>query len=120
MYEEKLKQRLNEIDKILDDESISDDEFNELEDEARRIVEELGKIECKRSLNNVDELKNVSQWTKDFLNSFDCGTRTISIRQAQVFEKLNKRKPFKFNGRRFDCSGPIYRTGFGTLIITNL
>ena len=120
MHEEQLKQRLNEIDKILDDESISDDEFNELEDEARRIVEELGKIECKRSLNNVDELKNVSQWTKDFLNSFDCGTRTISIRQAQVFEKLNKRKPFKFNGRRFDCSGPNYRTGFGTLIVTNL
>lgn len=40
MYEEKLKQRLNEIDKILDDESISDDEFNELEDEARRLTEE--------------------------------------------------------------------------------
>ena len=40
MNEEKLRQRLNEIDKILDDESISDDEFDEFEDEARRIEEE--------------------------------------------------------------------------------
>ena len=120
MNEEKLRQRLNEIDKILDDESISDDEFDEFEDEARRIEEELGKIECRRCFNNVDELKNVSQWTKDFLGSFDCGTRTISIRQAQVFEKLNRRKPFKFNGRRFDCSGPNYRIGFGTLVVTKL
>lgn len=120
MNEEKLRQRLNEIDNALDDESISDDEFDKLENEARQIVEELGKIERKKSLNNVDELKNVSQWTKDFLNSFDCGTRNISIRQAQVFERLNGRKPFKFNGRRFDCSGPNYKTGFGTLIIRKL
>lgn len=118
---EQMKARIEEIDNILDnDVSLSNVKYDELENEARMLVEEIGKIESNLIFKNVKEITNCSSWIKGFLNLFENGTRNITNRQAQVFEKINQGKPFKFEGRRFDCSGANYRVGFSTLIITKL
>ena len=116
---EELKARIAEIDALLDTD-IPDAEFDDLEEEAARLTAELGRKESEQNLKSVKELTNVNDWTRAFLSSFENGTRVITNRQAECFRRINGGKPFKFENRRYDCSGANYRAGFSHVVVTNI
>lgn len=116
---EKMKARITEIDKILDND-IADAEFDKLEEEARVLMSEIGKMEAAMQFRSAKKLVRVSDWEASFLSSFSCGTRKITNKQAEIFKKFNHGKPFIYNGRRFDCQGPNYRAGFSGLVVTDI
>ena len=114
-----MKARIAEIDKLLDND-ITDEEFDKLENEARALMNEIGRIEAAMRLRSAKALVRVSEWEASFLSSFSCGTRKVTNKQAEIFKRFNSGKPFVYNGRRFDCQGPNYRTGFSGLVVTDI
>lgn len=116
---EEMKARIAEIDKLLDND-ITNAEFDKLEEEARVLMSEIGRIEAAMRFRSVKSLLRVSDWEASFLNSFSFGTRKVTNKQAEIFKRFNNGKPFIYNGRRFDCAGPDYRAGFSTLVVTDV
>ena len=116
---EEMKARIAEIDKLLDND-ITDAEFDKLEEEARELMSEIGRMEAAMRFRSAKTLLRVSDWEASFLSSFSCGTRKVTNKQAEIFKRFNSGKPFIYNERRFDCSGPNYRAGFGTLVVTDI
>ena len=116
---EEMKSRIAEIDKLLDND-ITDDEFDKLEKEAQLLMNEIGRMEAAMRFRSAKALARVSEWEAYFLSSFSCGTRKITNKQAEIFKRFNSGKPFIYNERRFDCSGPNYRAGFGALVVTDI
>ena len=116
---EAMKARIAEIDKLLDND-ITDAEFNKLEEEARVLTNEIGRLEAAMQFRSVKTLLRVSEWEASFLSSFDCGTRKVTNKQAEIFKRFNGGKPFIYSGRRFDCAGPNYRAGFSGLVVTDI
>ena len=116
---EEIKSRIAEIDKLLDSD-ITDAEFDKLEKEAQLLTSEIGRIETAMRLRSVKNLVRVSDWEASFLSSFSCGTRKVTNKQAEIFKRFNNGKPFIYNGRRFDCAGANYRTGFSGLVVADI
>ena len=116
---EEMKARIAEIDKLLDSD-ITNEEFDKLEEEARVLMNEIGRMEAAMRLRSAKALVRVSDWEASFLSSFSCGTRNVTNKQAEIFKRFNNGKPFIYDKRRFDCSGPNYRAGFGTLVVTDV
>lgn len=112
-----LKNKIAELDALMNDDSISDERFDNCGKEIARLYAEIAKIEAQQELVSVRHLNKVSDWGKQFLSSFEIGTRKVTIKQAQVFERFNNGKPFICNGRRFDCERPNYRNGFSCLVV---
>ena len=119
MIIEEMKARIAKIDKLLDND-IADAEFDKLEEEARVLMSEIGKMEAAMQFRSVKTLLRVSDWEDSFLSSFFCGTRKVTNKQAEIFKRFNNGKPFIYNGRRFDCQGPNYRAGFSGLVVTDI
>ena len=116
---EKMKARIAEIDELLDND-ITNEEFDKLEEEARALMSEIGRMEAAMRLRSAKALARVSDWEASFLSSISFGTRKITNKQAEIFKRFNNGKPFIYNERRFDCPGPNYRAGFGTLVVTDV
>ena len=116
---EEMKSRITEIDKLLDSD-ITNDEFDKLEKEAQLLTSEIGKMEAAMRFRSAKTLLRVSDWEASFLNSFSCGTRKITNKQAEIFKRFNNGKPFIYNGRRFDCAGANYRAGFSGLVVADI
>lgn len=116
---DEMKARIAEIDELLDSD-ITDAEFDKLEEEARVLMSEIGKMEASMQLRSAKNLVHVSDWEASFLSSFSCGTRKVTNKQAEIFKRFNNGKPFIYDGRRFECAGPNYRTGFSGLVITDI
>ena len=116
---EEMKTRIAEIDKLLDND-ITDAEFDKLEEEARVLTSEIGKMEAAMQFRSVKTLLRVSEWEASFLSSFFCGTRKITNKQAEIFKRFNNGRPFIYDKRRFDCAGPNYRAGFSALVVTDV
>ena len=116
---EEMKARIAEIDKLLDDD-VTNEEFDRLEKEAQVLMGEIGRMEAAMRFKSVKTLLRVSEWESSFLNSFSCGTRKVTNKQAEIFKRFNNGKPFIYNGRRFDCAGPNYRAGFSGLVVTDI
>ena len=117
---EKLKAEVARLDKMADDDTISDQEFDRLTHKANELSAECGRLQKKIDFLSVKTLTRVSDWSASFLNSFDCGTRKITNKQAEIFRRFNNNKPFIYNGRRFDCPGPNFRVGFAGLCVTKI
>ena len=117
---ESMKAEIARIDKLLDDESLTNEEFDSLEKKAYDLNQERGNLQNKINKLSVKNLVRVSDWEASFLSSFDCGTRKVTNKQAEIFKRFNNGKPFIYNGRRFDCAGPNYRAGFSTLVVTDI
>lgn len=117
---ESMKAEIARIDKLLDDESLSNEEYDSLEKKAYDLNQERGKLQNKINKLSVKNLVRVSDWESSFLSSFSCGTRKITNKQAEIFKRFNNGKPFIYNGRRFDCAGPNYRVGFSGLVVTDI
>ena len=116
---EEMKSRITEIDKLLDND-ITNEEFDKLEKEAQLLMSEIGRMEAAMRFKSVKNLARVSEWEASFLSSFSCGTRKITNKQAEIFKRFNSGKPFIYNGRRFYCQVPNYRTGFSGLVVTDI
>ena len=116
---EEMKTRIAEIDELLDND-ITNEEFDKLEEEARALMSEIGRMEAAMRFRSAKALVRVSDWEASFLSSFSCGTRKVTNKQAEIFKRFNSGKPFIYNGRRFDCAGPNYRTGFSGLVVTDV
>lgn len=116
---EEMKSRIAEIDELLDND-ITDAEFDKLEEEARVLTSEIGRMEASMQLRSAKNLIHVSEWEASFLSSFSCGTRKVTNKQADIFKRFNNGKPFIYDKRRFECSGPNYRTGFSALVVTDI
>ena len=116
---EEMEARIAEIDKLLDSD-ITDAEFDKLEEEARALTNEKGMMEKAMQFKSAKALLRVSEWEASFLSSFSCGTRKVTNKQAEIFKRFNCGKPFIYNGRRFDCQGPNYCTGFSGLVVTDI
>ena len=117
---ESMKAEIERIDKLLDDESLTDEEYDRLEKKAANLVFERGKLQTKINKLSVKNLVRVSDWEDSFLSSFSCGTRKVTNKQAEIFKRFNSGKPFIYNERRFDCAGANYRAGFSTLVVTDI
>ena len=117
---ESMKAEIERIDKLLDDESLTDEEYDRLEKKVSNLTFEHGMLQKKINTLSVKNLVRVSEWEASFLSSFSCGTRKVTNKQAEIFKRFNSGKPFIYNGRRFDCQGPNYRTGFSTLVVTDI
>ena len=117
---EAMKAEIARIDKLLDDESLTDEEYNCLEKKAANLTFEHGMLQKNINTLSVKNLVRVSEWEASFLSSFDCGTRKVTNKQAEIFKRFNNGKPFIYNGRRFYCQGPNYRTGFSGLVVTDI
>ena len=117
---ESMKAEITRIDKLLDDESLTDEEYDRLEKKASNLTFEHGMLQKKINTLSVKNLVRVSEWEVSFLNSFSCGTRKITNKQAEIFKRFNSGKPFIYNGRRFYCQGPNYRTGFSGLVVADV
>ena len=117
---ESMKAEIERIDKVLDDESLTDEEYDRLEKKAANLTFEHGMLQKKINTLSVKTLLRVSEWGSSFLSSFPSGTRKITNKQAEIFKRFNNSKPFIYNGRRFDCQGPNYRTGFSGLVVTDV
>ena len=116
---EKMKARITEIDKLLDSD-ITNEEFDKLEEEARALMSEIGRMEAAMRFRSVKNLVRVSDWEASFLSSFSCGTRKVTNKQAEIFKRFNSGRSFIYDKRRFDCAGPNYRAGFSTLVVTDI
>ena len=117
---ESMKAEIARIDKLLDDESLSNEEYDALEKKAYDLNQERGNLQNKINKLSVKNLVRVSDWEASFLSSFSCGTRKITNKQAEIFKRFNNGKPFIYNGRRFDCAGANYRAGFSGLVVTDV
>ena len=115
-----MKAEIARIDKLLDDESLTDEEYDRLEKKVSNLFLERGNLQNKINTLSVKTLIRVSDWEASFLSSFSCGTRKITNKQAEIFKRFNSGKPFIYNGRRFDCAGLNYRTGFSGLVVTDI
>ena len=116
---EEMKTRIAAIDKLLDSD-ITDAEFDKLEKEAQLLTSEIGRIEAAMRLRSAKTLLRVSDWEASFLSSFSCGTRKVTNKQAEIFKRFNSGHPFIYDKRRFDCAGPNYRSGFSSLVVTDI
>ena len=117
---ESMKAEIARIDKLLDDESLSNEEYDSLEKKAYDLSQERGNLQNKINKLSVKNLIRVSDWEASFLSSFSCGTRKVTNKQAEIFKRFNNGNPFIYSGRRFDCTGPNYRTGFSGLVVTDI
>ena len=117
---ESMKAEIERIDKLLDDESLTDEEYDRLEKKAAKLVLERGNLQNKINKLSVKNLVRVSDWEASFLSSFSCGTRKVTNKQAEIFKRFNNGNPFIYNGRRFYCAGPNYRTGFSGLVVADI
>lgn len=115
-----LKAEVARLDKMADDDTINNAEFDRLTRKANELAAEYGRLQNKIDFLSVKTLTRVSDWSASFLNSFDCGTRKITNKQAEIFKRFNNGKPFIYNGRRFDCLGPDFRAGFAGLVVTKI
>ena len=115
-----LKAEVARLDKLADDDTISNEEFDRLTRKANELAAEYGRLQNKIDFLSVKTLTRISDWSVSFLNSFDCGTRKITNKQAEIFRRFNNGKPFIYNGRRFDCLGPDFRAGFAGLCVTKI
>lgn len=117
---ENLKTAIKEIDDILDDDSISNEIYTQLDEAARILTKVLGELENEQNFKNVNEIKKLGEWTDGFLTTFECGTMLITNKQAEIFKNINNGKPFIYKGRRYDCSGPNFKAGFSHVFIADI
>lgn len=113
-----IKARIAMLDKIADDETISNEEFNAINAEIANLYKEVARLEAEEQKLKIKKIDHVSSWYAKFLASFDAiGTRKVTNKQAYYLQQVNHGQSFVYNGKIYSCSGPNYRVGFGTLII---
>lgn len=119
MDSNEIKKMIKELDGKLDDECLTNEEFDSISLQIRELYAELAKQEKIENDLRIKVLNDVNDWYKAFLNSFGIGTRKITNRQADCFKKLGY-TDFIYNNLVYHCSGPNYKTGFSVLIVRKM
>lgn len=119
MNSNEIKKMIEKLDNKLDDERISNEEFNSISLQIRDLYIELAKQERIENDSKIKVLNDVNDWYKTFLKSFKIGTRKITNRQAECFKKLGYTE-FVYDGLVYSCSGPNYRTGFSMVVVREM
>lgn len=117
MNSKELKEKIKMLDILLDNENITDIEYDSIENKIKALYTELAEIEKIEKIQNIKKAK-LNNWQKNFLKSFDIGTRKISNKQAQIFYDIGQGKPFSDGARIYTCNGANYKVGFSTVVIT--
>lgn len=115
-----IKARIAMLDKIADDETISNEEFNAINAEIANLYKEVARLEAEEQKQQIKKIDHVSLWYTKFLASFNAiGTWKVTNKQAYYLQQVNHGQPFVYNSKIYSCSGPNYHAGFGTLTVEN-
>ena len=90
------KALIAQIDALLDDDSISDDEYNALEAKARDLTRMLPALEQAERIAKLPQIFN--KFVLDVCGGFPVGTHKITIRQYNAIHNIVKCKEFRCGG----------------------
>lgn len=91
MKSEEIKKEILQLDTLLDTE-LCECEYDRIENEIRELYIKLAEEEKKERLLSYYE-PELSEWEKEFLNSFQSNkTRIITLRQFGIFKRIAKGK----------------------------
>lgn len=120
MKSSEIRAKITQLDTALDDDTISNAEFDRINAEIALLYADLAKAEAVERDNNIRVIKCISPWYATFLGSFGVGTRKVTNKQAYYIATVNRGRPFAYGGKIYECAGPNYRAGFGTLIVRDM
>lgn len=120
MKSSEIRAKITQLDAALDDDTISNAEFDRINAEIALLYADLAKAEAVERDNNIRVIKRISPWYATFLGSFGVGTRKVTNKQAYYIAAVNRGLPFAYNGKIYECAGPNYRAGFGTLFVRDM
>lgn len=115
-----IKKKIAELDARQDDESISDEEFYRIADEIAQLYLLLAQAEKREAEAKIRVIRKVSPWYAKFLSSFKIGLRKVTNQQAYYIGQVNHYRPFIYDGKIYECTGPNYRVGFGMLEVRKI
>jgi hypothetical protein len=90
------KALIAQIDALLDDDSISDAEYNALEAKARDLTRMLPALEQAEKIAKLPRVSN--KFVADVCGGFPAGTHKITIRQYDAIHNIVKCKEFRCGG----------------------
>lgn len=117
MTSTEIKKEIERLDILADDDTISNEEFDAINNKIASLCADLAQAEEQERIANIKNIK-VNAWLSSFLSSFSSGTIKITNKQAEIFKRYGKE--FAYNGRIYNCSGPNYRVGFSTVFIQDI
>ena len=115
-----IREKIKKLDERLDDEKITEEEYDCIDKQVVCLYAELARAEHEEKRACIEEIKKISQWEASFLESFEIGTHAISNKQAERFYRINRGNPFKYRGKLYSCTGANYRTGFAHVVVERL
>ena len=119
MNAKSIREKIKMLDATLDNEKITEDEYERIDKQVVCLYAELARAEHEEERADIEE-KKVSRWEASFLESFEIGTHAISNKQAECFRRINRGNPFRHRGKLYSCTWPNYRTGFGHVVVEGL
>ena len=120
MNAKSICEKIKKLDERLDDEKITEEEYDCIDKQIICLYAELGRAEREEKRARIKDIKKVSQWEASFLESFKIGTYVITNKQAACVHRINHGRPFRYRGKLYDCEGPNYRTGFAHVVVERL
>ena len=90
------KALIAQIDALLDDDSISDAEYDALEAKARDLTRMLPALERAEKIAKLPQTSN--KFVMDVCSGFSVGTHTITIRQYDAIHNITRCTEFRCDG----------------------
>ena len=117
MMTEEIKREIERLDNLADDETISNAEFDAINNKIAELYKKLAVIEEQERITRIKTVK-VNAWLSSFLSSFPSGTIKITNKQAEIFKRYGKE--FAYAGRIYVCQGPNYCIGFSFVFVRDI
>ena len=92
------KALIAQIDALLDDDSISDAEYDALDAKARELTKMLPALEQSEKIAKLPQISN--KFVVDVCGGFSVGTHTITIRQYDAIHSIVRCTEFRCDGYR--------------------
>ena len=104
------EQRKKEVALLLDDDSLSDEEWDKAHDE---IIQRYNVLPLYAKMHALEYPQTRNEWFKKFVGSFGiCESRRISMKQADIFFRYSERNHDREMGR-----GDSYFVNVGSLFV---
>ena len=92
------KALIAQIDALLDDDSISDADYDALDAKVRELIKMLPALEQSEKIAKLPQTSN--KFVMDVCGGFSVGTHTITIRQYDAIHSIVKCTEFRCDGYR--------------------
>ena len=92
------KALIAQIDALLDDDSISDADYDALDAKVRELIKMLPALEQAEKIAKLPQTSN--KFVMDVCSGFSVGTHTITIRQYDAIHSIVKCTEFRCDGYR--------------------